>query len=96
VTLCHETLEWEQVRARYEADRDVAFAAFAQAGIAPPERPRATPFLFVPADAAALEAAGIPSVDGRAFGAPGHARVAFGGASRLAGELRAALAPVAV
>jgi hypothetical protein len=39
-----------------------------------------------------LLAAGVAVVDGAAFGAPGYARMAFGGAADLADELHSRLA----
>lgn len=63
----------------YAAKRDVGLEALRGAGLSA-QRPAAGPFLFVKvADEDALLAAGIPAVPGRFFGAPGYARVPFGG-----------------
>jgi aspartate/methionine/tyrosine aminotransferase len=77
--------DWlEELRAHYERNRDLAYAALRATPLAC-ELPRATPFLFPDVTAIggsrALLEAGIPCVDGAAFGAPGFARVAFGGAA---------------
>jgi aspartate/methionine/tyrosine aminotransferase len=78
-------------------DRDAAYAAVTEAGLSC-ALPLATPFLFPQlrgVDADWLLAARIPVVPGSAFGAPGYARLPFGGAAELAAELRGALQLVA-
>ena len=60
-----------------------------------PPLPPAGPFLFVDLGGLHIEnllAAGVPVVDGAAFGAPGYARLPFGGAADLAEELHRRLA----
>ena len=57
--------------------------------------PPAGPFLFVDLGGLHIEnllAAGVPIVDGAAFGTPGYARLPFGGAADLAEELHRRLA----
>jgi aspartate/methionine/tyrosine aminotransferase len=84
--------DWLEVLAeRYLADRDAAHAVVADDPILDAALPAATPFLWLALGEVSVEnllAAGVAVVDGRAFGAPGYARLPFGGAERLAGELR--------
>ena len=83
--------EWlEDVAAGYRADRDAAHAAISDDALLSAPLPPAGPFLFVDLGGLHLQnllAAGLPLVDGAAFGVPGHARLPFGGAAELAGEL---------
>ncbi len=88
--------DWlDDVAERYRRDRDAAHAVVADDGVLSAELPAAAPFLFVNLGgltSANLVAAGIAVVDGAAFGAPGYARLPFGGAADLAGELHRRLA----
>jgi hypothetical protein len=57
--------------------------------------PAAGPFLFLHLGGLHIEnllAAGVAVVDGEAFGAPGYARLPFGGAAELAEDLHRRLA----
>jgi aspartate/methionine/tyrosine aminotransferase len=79
---------------QYARDREAAYAAVTEAGLGC-ALPSATPFLFPNlggADTNRLLAAGVPVVPGSAFGAPGFARLPFGGAAELGDRLRSALA----
>ena len=77
--------DWlDESRARYRRDRDAAHAVDRQRPDALAPLPPAGPFLFVQLGGLHLEnllAAGVPVVDGAAFGAPGYARLPFGGAA---------------
>ena len=88
--------DWlDDVAARYRADRDAAHAVVSDDPMLSAPLPLAGPFLFVQLGGLHLEnllAAGIPVVDGAAFGAPGYARLPFGGAADLADELHRRLA----
>jgi aspartate aminotransferase len=88
--------DWlEEVAAGYRADRDAAHAVISDDPILSAPLPLAGPFLFVHLGELHIEnllAAGIPLVDGAAFGAPGYARLPFGGAAALAEELHRRLA----
>jgi aspartate/methionine/tyrosine aminotransferase len=93
-------LEGEQdwlgdVAAGYRADRDAAHAVVADDAMLSAPLPAAGPFLFLHLGGLHIEnllAAGVPLVDGAAFGAPGYARLPFGGAAGLAEELHRRLA----
>jgi aspartate/methionine/tyrosine aminotransferase len=80
------------VAPEYERNRDAALAAVEAAGLAA-VRPMAGPFLLVDLRGVGEEElleAGIPAVPGRFFGAPGYARVPFGGdVAALGDALRA-------
>lgn len=88
-----EAVHRELARSR-EAALEVV-AAVDGLGVVPP---RGGPFLFLaatdgrPTLADELLAAGLPVVDGRAFQAPGYARLPFGGAAACRAELERALA----
>jgi aspartate/methionine/tyrosine aminotransferase len=88
--------DWlEDVADGYRADRDSAHAVIADDAILSARLPVAGPFLFVHLGGLHIEnllAAGVPLVDGAAFGAPGYARLPFGGAADLADELHRRLA----
>ena len=90
--------DWlDAVHAGLVADRSAALAAVAATPGLSATPPAAAPFLFVRAVAGGAVApglldAGLPVVDGAQFQAPGYARLAFGGAERAEGLLRAALA----
>ena len=88
--------EWlTDLAERYRRDRDAAHAVIADDAILSAQLPVATPFLFVNLDGLSPEnllAAGVAVVDGAAFGAPGYARLPFGGAADLADELHRRLA----
>ena len=90
--------DWlDAVHAGLVADRTAAVAAVAATPGLSATPPAAAPFLFVRAVAGGAVApglldAGLPVVDGARFQAPGYARLAFGGAERAEGLLRAALA----
>ena len=78
----------DDVRARYRRDRDAAHAMIAGHPVLSAPLPAATPFLWVDLgelDSADLIGEGLPVVDGSAFGAPGYARLPFGGFSTLHG-----------
>lgn len=83
--------DWlDEVAAGYRADRDAAHAVIEDDPMLSAALPAAGPFLFVRLGELHLEnllAAGLPLVDGAAFGAPGYARLPFGGAAALAEEL---------
>ncbi len=84
-----------EVAERYRRDRDAAHAVIADDAILSAQLPVATPFLFVNLGGLSAEnlwAAGVAVVDGAAFGAPGYARLPFGGAADLADELHRRLA----
>lgn len=81
----------------YRRDRDAAYAAVSDDPLLSATLPPSTPFLFVnlgPLSVENLLAAGVAVVDGSAFGAPGYARLPFGGAAELEAELRQRLALV--
>ena len=90
--------EWlAEVAERYRRDRDAAHAVISDDPILSAPLPPAGPFLFVQLGGLHLEnlvAAGVPVVDGAALGAPGYARLPFGGAADLADELHRRLALV--
>jgi aspartate/methionine/tyrosine aminotransferase len=75
--------DWlDGVRQRYRRDRDAAHAMIVQHPILSALLPAATPFLWLTLGKLSSEdviAEGLPVVDGAAFGAPGHARLPFGG-----------------
>jgi len=79
--------DWlDEVAARYCEDRDAAHAMIADHPILSAPLPAATPFLWLTLDGISSEsllAARFAVVDGSAFGAPGHARLPFGGAAAL-------------
>jgi aspartate/methionine/tyrosine aminotransferase len=80
---------------RQRRDRDAAHAVLVDDAILSAQRPVATPFLFVNLNGISPEnllAAGVAVVDGAAFGAPGSARLPFGGAADPAEELHRRLA----
>ena len=84
--------DWlDEVVAGYRRDRDAAHAVVAGHPTLSAPLPAATPFLWLtPGEltAADLLAAGVAVVDGAAFGAPGFARLPFGGAAAVQDELR--------
>jgi aspartate aminotransferase len=88
--------EWlADVAERYRRDRDAAYAVIADDAILSAQLPVATPFLFLDLGGLSPEnllAAGVPVVDGAAFGAPGYARLPFAGAADLRTELHRRLA----
>lgn len=88
--------DWlEDVAAGYRADRDAAHAVIEDDPILSAPLPLAGPFLFVHLGELHIEnllAAGVPLVDGAAFGAPGYARLPFGGAAELGDALHRRLA----
>jgi aspartate/methionine/tyrosine aminotransferase len=88
--------DWlDDVAAGYRADRDAAHAVIAEDAILSARLPVAGPFLFLELGGLHIEnllAAGVPVVDGAAFGAPGYARLPFGGGAELADELHRRLA----
>ena len=98
----HAALEGPQgwlddLATRYRADRDVAHALVADDPILRAALPPATPFLWLDLGGIPVQnllAAGIGVVDGTHFGAPGHARLPFGGATEHEIELRHRLALV--
>jgi aspartate/methionine/tyrosine aminotransferase len=80
---------------RYRRDRDAAHVVIADDAILSAQLPAATPFLFLDLgrlSSESLLAAGVAVVDGAAFGAPGYARLPFGGAADLTDELHRRLA----
>jgi aspartate/methionine/tyrosine aminotransferase len=84
------------IHAGLESDRAVALDLVAATPGLTATTPLAAPFLFVGSEtgtdlADELERLGLPVVDGAAFGAPGYARLPFGGATEAAGALRRAL-----
>jgi aspartate/methionine/tyrosine aminotransferase len=82
---------------RYRQDRDAAHAVVAEDPLLESTLPGATPFLFLnlgPLSVENLLAAGVAVVDGAAFGAPGYARLPFGGAADLGDQLHRRLALV--
>lgn len=88
----------DEAHAAQEASLRVAEDAVRAAGL-PFVAPDAAPFLFVgngvdPGLAARLVDAGLPVVDGDAFGAPGHARLPVGGAATARAALLEALGSV--
>jgi aspartate aminotransferase len=88
--------DWlDEVAAGYRADRDAAFSVVADDHILRARLPAAGPFLFLHLGELHIEnllAAGVALVDGAAFGAPGYARLPFGGAAELRDELHRRLA----
>jgi aspartate/methionine/tyrosine aminotransferase len=88
--------DWlHDVAARYSADRDAAYEVVADDPILEARLPAAGPFLFLDLGELHFEnlrAAGVAVVDGAAFGAPGYARLPFGGAAELRDELHRRLA----
>jgi aspartate/methionine/tyrosine aminotransferase len=88
--------DWlEEVAAGYRADRDAAHAVIADDAILSARLPAAGPFLFLQLGGLHIEnllAAGVAVVDGATFGAPGYARLPFGGAADFADELHRRLA----
>ena len=83
--------DWlDDLAARCRADRDAAHAVITEHPILSADLPAATPFLWLDLGGLRLEnllAAGIGVVDGAAFGAPGHVRLPFAGASEHQDEL---------
>jgi aspartate/methionine/tyrosine aminotransferase len=77
--------DWlDGVRQRYRRDRDAAHAMIAAHPILTAPLPAATPFLWLTLaglSSQELLDQRLPIVDGAAFGAPGHARLPFGGFS---------------
>ena len=75
--------DWlDEVAERYRRHRDAALAAIAAHPSLSAELPRAGPFLWLALGAlstAEVLDEGLPVVDGAAFGAPGYARLPFGG-----------------
>jgi aspartate/methionine/tyrosine aminotransferase len=90
--------DWlDDLASRYSADRDAAHAVIADNPPLSAPIPPATPFLWLDLGGLPPEnllAAGIAVVDGVHFGAPGHARLPFAGATEHAEELRRRLALV--
>ena len=90
--------DWlDDLAARYRADRDAAHALVADDPILSSPLPPATPFLWLDLGGISTQnllAAGLPVVDGTAFGAPGHARLPFAGGMEHEIELRHRLALV--
>ncbi len=90
--------DWlDDVTAGYRADRDVAHALVADDPILSAPLPPATPFLWLDLGRMPVQnllAAGLGVVDGTHFGAPGHARLPFAGATEHEVELRHRLALV--
>ena len=90
--------DWlDDVTAGYRADRDVAHALVADDPILSAPLPPATPFLWLDLGGIPVQnllAAGLGVVDGTHFGAPGHARLPFAGATEHEVELRHRLALV--
>ena len=88
--------DWlDEVWERYRRDRDAAHAVIVDDRRLSARLPAATPFLFLRLSGLSTEnllAAGVAVVDGVAFGAPGYARLPFGGAADLADELHRRLA----
>ncbi len=88
--------DWlDEVADRYRRDRDAAHAVIADDAILSARLPAAGPFLFLDLGGLHIEnllAAGVAVVDGAAFGAPGYARLPFGGAAALSDELHRRLA----
>ena len=88
--------DWlDAVAGRYRRDRDAAHAVIADDPILSAPLPPAGPFLFIDLGGLHIEnllAAGVPVVDGAAFGTPGYARLPFGGAADLGDELHRRLA----
>jgi aspartate/methionine/tyrosine aminotransferase len=88
--------DWlNDVAASYRADRDAAFAVVQDDPILQARLPAAGPFLFLHLGELHVEnllAAGVAVLDGAAFGAPGYARLPFGGAADLRDELHRRLA----
>jgi len=88
--------EWlDDVAEQYRRDRDAAHAVIAKDDMLTAPLPPAAPFLFLRLGGVSVEnllAAGVALVDGAAFGAPGYARLPFGGAAELADELHRRLA----
>jgi aspartate/methionine/tyrosine aminotransferase len=75
--------DWlDEVAAGYRRDRDAAHAAIAAHPTLSAPLPAATPFLWLDLGGLSSEdviAEGLPVLDGAAFGAPGRARLPFGG-----------------
>jgi len=75
--------DWlDEVRDRYRRDRDAAHAMIVEHPILSAPLPAATPFLWLTLGELSsddLLDAGLPVVDGAAFGTPGYARLPFGG-----------------
>ena len=75
--------DWlDGVRQRYRRDRDAAHAMVVEHPILSAPLPAATPFLWLALGELSSEDlldAGLPVVDGAAFGTPGYARLPFGG-----------------
>ena len=90
--------DWlDDLAAQYRADRDAAQALIADNPLLSAPLPAATPFLWLDLGGLKAEnllAAGIGIVDGAAFGAPGHARLPFAGATEHADELRSRVVAV--
>jgi aspartate/methionine/tyrosine aminotransferase len=88
--------DWlDEVAERYRRDRDAAHAVIDDDHMLSARLPDATPFLFLRLGELSCEnllAAGVAVVDGAAFGAPGYARLPFGGAADVADELHRRLA----
>jgi aspartate/methionine/tyrosine aminotransferase len=88
--------DWlDDVAAAYRADRDAAHAVVSDDHMLSAPLPVAGPFLFLHLGELQIEnllAAGVPVVDGAAFGAPGYARLPFAGAADLGDELHRRLA----
>ena len=92
--------DWlSEVAAGYRRDRDGAHAVVADHPILSAQLSAATPFLWLELGELTSEdilAAGVAVVDGAACGAPGFARLPFGGAAALHDELRHRLSLVAM
>jgi aspartate/methionine/tyrosine aminotransferase len=88
--------DWlHDVAAGYRSDRDAAYEVVSDDPILEARLPAAGPFLFLNLGELHIEnllAAGVAVVDGAAFGAPGYARLPFGGAAELRDELHRRLA----
>jgi len=90
--------DWlDELAVRNRADRDVAHAAIAAHPVLDAALPPASPFLWLDLGGLAAQSlidVRIAVLDGAHFGAPGHARFPFAGASEHEDELRRRLALV--
>ena len=81
--------DWlDEVAQGYRRDRDAAHATIAAHPVLSAPLPAATPFLWLELGELSSDdviAEGFPVVDGAAFGAPGHARLPFGGFAKHGG-----------
>jgi aspartate/methionine/tyrosine aminotransferase len=81
--------EWlDEVAEGYRRDRDAAHAMIVEHPVLSAALPAATPFLWLELGELSSEdviAEGLPVVDGAAFGAPGYARLPFGGFAKQRG-----------